>query len=135
VSGKVFCFDPVAALQKGYYYVWPVDGKTKFLPKFGWPVIIDGNGDYEITFKAKFKNGTNVEGNLALGMVAAKPDGTLKDGKPTTTTYSKPDPNGWVTVTLKYALSDVQTASFSIATPQTVTDTLHLAELYAAKCK
>ena len=133
VFGGVFCFDPVVALQKGYYKIWEGDGKTKLLPRFGWPLLVEGNGDYEITFKAKFKNGTKVQGNLSLLMTAAKPVGGLKGFSPASIIYSKPDSYDWVTITLKYAISDVQTASFYIVTPPTATDSLYIVELFMSR--
>jgi hypothetical protein len=136
-AGQVFVYDPVIAIQKDFCSRYEGDptGRTKLLPKCGWPLIFGSDTTYTVTFKAKFKNGAAVESNLALSMPGAKPDGNLKDLPVPVANriYSRPDANGWVTIQQTVEVTDnIRTASLSIIPSSTVTDTLYLAELYMA---
>jgi len=134
-AGQVFAYDPVIAIQKGFYSTYEGDptGRTKLLPRCGWPLIFESDTTYTVTFKAKFKKGATVESNIALSITGAKPDGNLKDLPVPVANriYSRPDANGWVTIKQTVEVTDsIRTASLSIIPSSTVTDTLYLAELY-----
>ncbi|MEA2068244.1 MAG: family 20 glycosylhydrolase, partial [Verrucomicrobiota bacterium] len=131
VSGRVFCFDPIIARKKSYYEIWNGDGKTKLLPRFGWPVFFEQDSEYEISFKAKFRNGSPLNGNLVLSMTATQVDGRLKGVPLIATAYSEPDSNGWQTVTQRCVANDtIRTASFFISTSPATADVLYIADLF-----
>ncbi len=136
VSGRVFCYDPVAARQKGCYKIWDHDGKTKLLPRFGWPAIFDGAGEYKIIFKAKFKNGTLLRKNLTMMMSAVQADGGLKGVPLAATACSEPDASGWQTVSQHVAIGDtIKTASFCMIPSGSTADTLYINGLFMKKSK
>lgn len=130
VKGRVFCFDPVAAVKNSFYEIWSGDGQTKLLPRVGWPVMFKKTGEYEIILKVKFKNETPLMGNVTFSMTAAK-EGAPTGLSPINTEYSEPDSNGWRKVTQRYEVSDnITTASFNIIVPDSVADTLYINEIF-----
>ncbi len=130
VTGRVFCFDPVAAVKNSFYEIWRGDGQTKQLPRVGWPVLFEKNGEYEITLKVKFKNETPLRGNVNFSMTAAKEGGPTVL-PPINTVYSEPDSHGWRTVSQRYAVTDnITAASFYITVPDSVSDILYINGLF-----